>query len=128
MDKIREELESDDLMACIDALNAHIEESEVKEEVREDVFSTVEEAESRAKKIGCVGTHSHGEDGEIVYMPCKTHDEYTKLTGREISGYKPNKKPDDEDDKSSDFAGFDSRKRRSYILNSALVALLDSTK
>ncbi len=102
MDKIREELESDDLMACIDALNTHIEESEVKEEVREDVFSTVEEAEARAKKIGCVGTHSHGEDGEIVYMPCKTHDEYTKLTGREVSGYKPNKKPDDEDDKSSE--------------------------
>ena len=78
MDKIREELESDDLMACIDALNTHIEESEVKEEVREDVFSTVEEAESRAKKIGCVGTHSHSEDGEIVYMPCKTHDAYRR--------------------------------------------------
>ena len=102
MDKIREELESDDLMACIDALNTHIEEGEVKEEVREDVFSTVEEAESRAKKIGCVGTHSHSEDGEIVYMPCKTHDAYREATGNELNGYKPNKKPDDEDDKSSE--------------------------
>jgi hypothetical protein len=33
-----------------------------------------------------------------------------------------------EDDKSSNLAGFDSKKRRSYILNSALRALLDSTK
>ena len=110
MDKIREQLESDDLMACIDALNTHIKESAVKEEVREDVFSTEEEAESRAKKIGCVGTHSHDEDGELVYMPCKSHDEYTELTGREVSGYGMNKKPkkpkkkDDDDDyeKSSD--------------------------
>ena len=98
MDKIREQLESDDLMACIDALNTHIKESAVKEEVREDVFSTEEEAESRAKKIGCDGTHSHDEDGKAVYMPCKTHDAYREATGNELSSYKP----DDEDEKSMD--------------------------
>lgn len=62
-----------------------------KRELREDVFTTEEEAEARAEEIGCVGTHSHDEDGNVVYMPCKTHEEYTELTGREVSGY--NKKP-----------------------------------
>ena len=65
-----------------------------KEEIRKDVFTTVEEAEARAEEIGCVGTHSHDEDGNKIFMPCATHEEYTELTGREVSGYgkKPKKK------------------------------------
>ena len=65
-----------------------------KEELREDVFTTEEEAEARAKEIGCVGTHSHDDNGNTIYMPCNTHEEYTELTGREVSGYgkKPKKK------------------------------------
>ena len=56
-------------------------------EVREDVFTTVAEAESRASEIGCIGYHSHEEDGTVIYMPCETHEEYTQRTGREVSGY-----------------------------------------
>jgi len=70
-------------------------ENESKEEIRKDVFSTAAEANARAKDIGCVGSHSHDEDGNIVYMPCKTHEEYTQRTGREVSGYGKPKKPKD---------------------------------
>ena len=78
--------------------------NEQKEQVRRDVFTTEEEAVERAEEIGCVGSHSHDEDGNIVYMPCKTHEEYTELTGREVSGgghgygkrKKPKKKEDEE--------------------------------
>ena len=67
---------------------------DVKERVRRDVYTTEEEAVERAEEIGCVGFHSHDENGNTVYMPCKTHAEYTELTGREVSGYH-----EDEDDK-----------------------------
>ena len=66
-----------------------------KKKIRKRCFlQTVEEAEARAEEIGCVGTHSHDEDGNKIFMPCATHEEYTELTGREVSGYgkKPKKK------------------------------------
>ena len=69
-------------------------ENEHKKEIRKDVFDNPIEASARAKDIGCVGTHSHDEDGNKVFMPCKTHEEYTELTGNEISGYKPKPKKD----------------------------------
>ena len=47
--------------------------------VGEDMFSTEEEAEVRAKQIGCVGTHTHDDDGNLVYMPCSTHEEYEEI-------------------------------------------------
>lgn len=65
--------------------------NEVKEQIRRDVFTTEAEADARAEEIGCVGSHSHDEDGNEVFMPCKTHDEYIELTGRDVSGYKPKK-------------------------------------
>jgi HK97 family phage prohead protease len=79
-------------------------ENEQKEQIRRDVFTTEAEAVERAEEIGCVGSHSQDEDGNIVYMPCKTHAEYTELTGREVSGggdgygkrKKPKKKEDEE--------------------------------
>ena len=61
----------------------HLDESK-KEQVRRDVFSTQEEAEERARAIGCVGTHSHDEDGETVYMPCESHEDYMRLTGDDV--------------------------------------------
>ena len=77
-------------------------ENEQKEQIRRDVFTTEAEAVERAEEIGCVGSHSHDEDGNIVYMPCKTHAEYTELTGREVSGgghgYGKRKKPKKKDD------------------------------
>jgi len=45
----------------------------------EDMFSTEEEASSRADEIGCVGTHSMDQDGNTIYMPCSTHEEYDEI-------------------------------------------------
>ena len=72
-----------------------------KARVRRDVFTTQEEAEERAKEIGCSGTHSHDENGNKVFMPCASHDAYIAAEGRNVSGYgddkdkkKPKKKSD----------------------------------
>lgn len=65
--------------------------NEVKEQIRRDVFTTEAEADARAEEIGCVGSHSHDEDGNEIFMPCKTHDEYVELVGRDVTGYKPKK-------------------------------------
>ena len=54
-----------------------------KEEVSKDVFTTEEEAIDRAEEIGCVGTHSHEQDGKTIYMPCRTHAEYDRLIQEE---------------------------------------------
>ncbi|QDP46745.1 MAG: putative portal protein [Prokaryotic dsDNA virus sp.] len=50
----------------------------LKEEVSKDTFTTIEEAEERAEELGCSGTHTHDENGELVYMPCSTHQEYER--------------------------------------------------
>jgi len=55
-----------------------------KEELRNDVFTTEDEAVTRAEEIGCVGSHSHDEDGNKVYMPCNTHEEYIEATGQDV--------------------------------------------
>ena len=38
-------------------------------------YETIEEAESKANEIGCMGYHEHELDGKIYYMPCQTHEE-----------------------------------------------------
>ena len=57
----------------------------VKERVGKDTFTTLEEAQKRAEEIGCNGTHTHtDDDGNMVYMPCATHNEYEqRLNGNE---------------------------------------------
>ena len=56
------------------------------EEVDVDVFTTEEEAYARAQEIGCDQVHSHtSEDGATVYMPCKTHDEYTEKVDEDLA-------------------------------------------
>ncbi len=55
--------------------------SEEKAEIEKDVFTTEEEARERAEEIGCVGFHSHNDDGTIIYMPCQSHEEYEERTG-----------------------------------------------
>ena len=55
-----------------------------KTEIAKDVFTTEEEARERANEIGCVGFHSHNEDGKIIYMPCASHDEYEELIGEPL--------------------------------------------
>ena len=42
------------------------------------VFSTAEEADAYAEKIGCSGHHTHKLEGETVYMPCKSHKQITE--------------------------------------------------
>ena len=51
---------------------------EVKAEVEGmmDTFTTQEEAEARAEELGGSGFHQHEFDGEVVYMPFETHEEY----------------------------------------------------
>ena len=75
-----------------------------KREIRDDVFTTVEEAEKRAEEIGCSGTHITNDNGTRLYMPCSSHDTYLEMTSNEESGYghgkdkrkKPKKKSDDD--------------------------------
>ena len=57
---------------------------EEKARVRRDVFTTEAEASARAEELGCVGTPSHPEHGPTIYMPCRTHDDYTQATGDDL--------------------------------------------
>jgi HK97 family phage prohead protease len=64
----------------------------------EDKFSSEAEAEARADEIGCEGTHSMDENGNTIYMPCSTHDEYDEIVNPESPEEEvPNDEDDDED-------------------------------
>ena len=41
-----------------------------------DVFTTVQEAEARANELGGNGSHQHTYNGQDVFMPFQSHDEY----------------------------------------------------
>ena len=57
------------LAVCNSSYNSNKEDSlDSKEELREDVYTTEEEAEARAEEIGCVGTHSLDENGNKVFV------------------------------------------------------------
>jgi hypothetical protein len=43
-------------------------------------YSTKDRAERVAKTLGCNGSHQHTEKGKKVFMPCKSHDIFTKKT------------------------------------------------
>jgi len=49
-----------------------------KDKIRgfEDAYTTQEEAEARARELGGTGFHTHDYDGQTIYMPFKTHEEY----------------------------------------------------
>lgn len=47
-----------------------------KAQVGKDEFTTQQEASDRADELGCSGTHTHDKDGNLIYMPCATHEEY----------------------------------------------------
>ena len=47
----------------------------------QDLYETQEEAEDKAKEIGCVGSHTHEIDGETYFMPCADMSEYEEITG-----------------------------------------------
>jgi len=64
-----------------DAEKAYGIDSQVKEEVSKDIFTTESEDEARAEEIGCAGTHSHETDDGTIFMPCASHADYERLTG-----------------------------------------------
>ena len=43
------------------------------------VYETKEEAEAKAEKMGCSGSHEHSYNGRTVYMPCENHEQITSL-------------------------------------------------
>ena len=43
----------------------------------------MEEARDRAEELGCSGTHTHDDEGRLVYMPCATHEEYERRLAEE---------------------------------------------
>lgn len=47
-----------------------------------DVYTTRQEAEERARELGGSGSHVHNFDGEDVYMPFETHEEYEQATDK----------------------------------------------
>jgi len=48
-----------------------------------DVYTTQQEAEDRAIELGGSGSHQHTYDGEPVFMPFKSHDEYMDAVDNE---------------------------------------------
>jgi HK97 family phage prohead protease len=58
------------------------EKNEEKEPVAfmDDHFTTEDEAMARAKELGCDGIHSVDRNGTTYYMPCKTHEDYEKMS------------------------------------------------
>lgn len=74
--------EEDELKSFIEAKAQELWNMEVKAEVEgmPDVYTTAEEAEARAEELGGSGYHEHEFDGETVYMPFATHEEYEEAT------------------------------------------------
>ena len=68
--------------------------------VRKDTYDNPGEAQRRAKELGLEGIHTLEEDGDTLFMPGKTHEEYMKKVGgkeEKVEGYKD----DDEKKKAS---------------------------
>jgi HK97 family phage portal protein len=57
---------------------------ESKSKVGTDTYTTRTEAAERAEEIGCVGTHQHTVDGEVVFMPCDSHASYQDAKSSEV--------------------------------------------
>ena len=56
-----------------------------------DTYTTIEEAQERAKELGCEGTHYIEVEGDKFYMACATHQDYLDAV------YKPKKDGDIEE-------------------------------
>tara|TARA_Y100001973_G_scaffold68636_1_gene100169 strand:- start:2359 stop:5208 length:2850 start_codon:yes stop_codon:yes gene_type:complete len=63
-------------------------EEETAEVIQEEVeyFATPEAAEEEAERLGCEGYHTHTVDGQIVYMPCESMEEYEELSDGQKCG------------------------------------------
>ena len=77
--KTEEEL-ADKIFTNLVPKEVETEEEDAKAPVAgDDKFTTEEEASARAEEIGCEGTHTMDEDGNTIYMPCATHEEYDEM-------------------------------------------------
>tara|TARA_R100001129_G_C5177828_1_gene206841 strand:- start:39 stop:401 length:363 start_codon:yes stop_codon:yes gene_type:complete len=65
----------------ITALNIAEAESERQADASQDIYETKEEAEEKAKEIGCVGSHTHEINGKTYFMPCDKMSDYEEITG-----------------------------------------------
>ena len=65
----------------ITALNIAEAESKRQADASQDIYETKEEAEEKAKEIGCVGSHTHEINGKTYYMPCNNMKDYEDITG-----------------------------------------------
>ncbi len=65
----------------ITALNIAEAESKRQADASQDIYETKEEAEEKAKEIGCVGSHTHEINGKTYYMPCDNMKDYEDITG-----------------------------------------------
>jgi len=54
------------------------------EEVEVGYYTTPEEASQKAIDMGCEGYHSLEKDGQTLYMPCDTHEEYMSMLEEEM--------------------------------------------
>ena len=54
-----------------------------------DQYTTEQEALDRAAEIGCEGTHTMDDNGQIVYMPCSTHQEYDEAMNETEAEHTP---------------------------------------
>ena len=67
-----------------------------------DVFTTISEAIDRAEQMGGSGYHSHIFDGNTVYMPFETHEEYEAAKDGKLSDYYADIDSYNEDDEDMD--------------------------
>jgi len=51
----------------------------------EDIFESVSEASDRAEELGCEGTHTLRTPDGNIYMPCRSHSIYLRVTGQDKS-------------------------------------------
>lgn len=58
-----------------------------------DQYTTEQEALDRAAEIGCEGAHTMDEDGQVVYMPCATHQEYDDAVNETEAEHTPEHRP-----------------------------------
>tara|TARA_A100001201_G_scaffold76009_2_gene68673 strand:+ start:1700 stop:4015 length:2316 start_codon:yes stop_codon:yes gene_type:complete len=88
MEEYEEFYEAEDKPCC----NSCAGESVEARMIRKDVFDNPGEAAERAKEIGCEGIHTHSENGDTIFMPCESHDEYEQKTGEKLASYHDDEK------------------------------------
>tara|TARA_Y100000004_G_scaffold76411_1_gene85970 strand:+ start:1787 stop:3793 length:2007 start_codon:yes stop_codon:yes gene_type:complete len=80
-DEIREEL---GLAPLNEEVVVNEELAKVGEIDGQPVYSTIEEAEAEAEKLGCSGYHAHELEGRTVYMPCAKHDDIQRFSNKTV--------------------------------------------